>query len=49
MGFYSYDRLDLAALPAVTTRRSLRSVGLRDGDVFSVTSGEHERHLELGD
>jgi molybdopterin/thiamine biosynthesis adenylyltransferase len=49
MGFYSYDRLDLAALPASTTHRSLRSVGLRDGDVFSVTSGEHERHFELGE
>jgi molybdopterin/thiamine biosynthesis adenylyltransferase len=49
MGFYSCDRLDLAALPASTTRRSLRSVGLRDADVFSVTSGEHERHFELGE
>ncbi|MGD2218227.1 MAG: ThiF family adenylyltransferase [Gemmatimonadales bacterium] len=49
LGFYSYDRLDLAALPTSTTRRSLQSVGLRDGDVFSLTSGEHERHFELGD
>jgi len=49
MGFYSCDRLDLAASPARTRRRSLRSVGLRDGDVFTLIDGEHERHFELGD
>jgi molybdopterin/thiamine biosynthesis adenylyltransferase len=49
LGFYSRDRLELTGLPASTTRRSLRTLGFRDGDVFSLTSGAHERHFELGD
>ncbi|MGD2151939.1 MAG: ThiF family adenylyltransferase [Gemmatimonadales bacterium] len=49
MGFYSCDRLDLATLSARTRRRSLRSVGFRDGDVFTLTDGKHDRHFELGD
>jgi molybdopterin/thiamine biosynthesis adenylyltransferase len=49
MGFYTYDRLESGALPASATRRSLWSLGLRAGDILSLSDSEGERHFQLGD
>jgi molybdopterin/thiamine biosynthesis adenylyltransferase len=47
-GFDLSDRLDLAALPAGASRRSLRAFGLRSSDVFTITHASGTQHFELG-
>lgn len=43
------DEIDLAALPASLRRASLRSVGLRTGEVISLGGVADARHFEIGD
>ena len=42
------ERLDAAALPKRLLARSLHSLGLRRGDVFSVGTRDVESHFEIG-
>ncbi|MCZ6696342.1 MAG: ThiF family adenylyltransferase [Acidobacteria bacterium] len=46
-GFDTLDRLSAAELPERTLRRSLRTLGLRSGDVFSVGDARRENHYEF--
>jgi hypothetical protein len=45
-GFYTSDRIEAAACEQMP-RRTLRSLGFRRGDVFSVAVGEREHHYEI--
>lgn len=45
-GFYTCDRIEAAAGEQMP-RRTLRSLGFRRGDVFSVAAGEREHHYEI--
>ena len=47
-GFDMRDRLD-ATLPAAVLRRSLRSLGFRAGDVFTVARAAGETHYLIGE
>jgi molybdopterin/thiamine biosynthesis adenylyltransferase len=46
-GFDTRDRLSAAELPERTLRRSLKTLGLRSGDVFSVGDARRENHYEV--
>lgn len=46
-GFDMRERLDGSELPACTLNRSLASLGLRIGDVFSVGAPRREKHFEI--
>jgi hypothetical protein len=46
-GFNMQTRLTTGALSARDAARSLASVGLRAGDVFTVSNGCREQHYEL--
>jgi molybdopterin/thiamine biosynthesis adenylyltransferase len=48
-GFDLRERLETGRLNATTLRRTLRSVGLRPGDVFTVGAPGNENHFELAD
>lgn len=41
-------QLDLSALPDRVLRRSVRRIGMLGHDIFSLRSGVHESHFELG-
>lgn len=43
------ERLDAAGLSVAERRRTLRSLGVRIGDVLRVSGAEAERCLEIGD
>ena len=45
-GFFTCDRLEAATCEQMP-RRTLRSLGFRRGDVFSVAVGEREHHYEI--
>jgi hypothetical protein len=47
-GFNMRAYVSAGALSARDAARSLASVGLRAGDVFSVSNGRREQHYELG-
>ena len=46
-GFHLHDRLDLGQLSRADRRRSLRSIGFRQGDIITLATPRGERHLEL--
>lgn len=48
-GFDLLERLDAASLNRNTLSRSLRSLGLRPAEVFSVSGANGEHHYELSD
>jgi len=48
VGFRMQDRLDAAASRSGVRRRSLRSVGVRDGDVLICNCNGHTRYYEIG-
>jgi molybdopterin/thiamine biosynthesis adenylyltransferase len=45
--YHCDERLAAAGLPASWRRRSLASVGLRPGELFTVGAGERRRHFQL--
>jgi molybdopterin/thiamine biosynthesis adenylyltransferase len=47
--FYTLDRVAADVLPDHLLSHSLADVGLRSGDIFSISAGTAERHFELGD
>ena len=47
-GFDALERLNANVVPKSALSRSLRSLGLRPGEVFSVSGDEGEFHYELG-
>ncbi|MGD0948413.1 MAG: ThiF family adenylyltransferase [Candidatus Binatia bacterium] len=47
-GFDMIERLNPAELPEATLERSLRSFGIRSGDVVTLSTAEGERHFEIG-
>ena len=47
-GFDTLEHLDAKHLPARALRRSLKSIGLRPGDVISVGGPAGEKHYEIG-
>ncbi len=48
VGFYSKDSIAESDITESDATRSLRSLGVRRGDVISVCNGARERHIQLG-
>ena len=47
-GFETSERLHIAAVSSVDSRRSLYSLGFRYGDIVSLAGRSRERHFQLG-